>query len=201
MAGFDARDEFVQIIRTMGGHVLGKYSGVNTPVECVCSQGHRCYPRHHSVRQGRGMCQVCAGREFETAKEAFFQRIEALGGKVIGEYKNVDTPVDCLCRAGHPWRVKPRTMRHGIHACRICGHSDRESDTFSKRIEELGGKVVGEYKDSTTLVDCICSKGHPCRVIPGNIQDQHYEMCPVCFYPRGIEYTGNDSLYPRTLRK
>ncbi len=44
--------------------------------------------------------------------------------------------------------------------------------------------MVGEYVNAYTPVNCICSKGHPCKPAPRNIQ-QGCGMCGQCPQSRG----------------
>jgi hypothetical protein len=86
--------------------------------------------------------------------------------------------------------------------CRICTGQDPETakTNFYARILELGGKVLGEYVNSSTRILCVCSQGHECFVSPNSIQQGH-GMCRICtgrdpetaktnFYARILEQGG-----------
>ncbi len=54
-----------------------------------------------------------------------------------------------------------------------------DEQRFRERIEALGGRILGEYVNARTPVDCVCSKGHSCKPVPANIHQGH-EMCRIC---------------------
>jgi len=176
-----AKQNFYKNIENLGGKVIGEYKNTDTPVECICKEGHPCNPRPHGIQKGEGMCIICAGKDSETAKQNFYKNIENLGGKVIGDYINSSTPVECICKEGHTCNPIPNGIQQGQGMCRICAGKDSETakQNFYKNIENLGGTVTGEYKDAHTPVECICSEGHSCNPMPNNIQ-QGNGMCRIC---------------------
>lgn len=97
----DASKRFIENIEKLGGHVIGQYINCYTPVKCVCIQKHECYPSPTSIQQGQGMCLKCAENCPIQAENNFRQRIDELGGIVIGNYINNSTPVECLCKENH----------------------------------------------------------------------------------------------------
>jgi hypothetical protein len=55
-----ACESFYARVAELGGVVLElKYLGSDKPHRCLCSRGHECRPRPHSLQQGQGMCMVC----------------------------------------------------------------------------------------------------------------------------------------------
>lgn len=51
---------------------------------------------------------------------------------------------------------------------------EQAAKRFKKHIEErLGGKMIGEYKNSSTRVKCICANDHPCEPFPESIQERN----------------------------
>jgi hypothetical protein len=177
---------FYKKVNDLGGTVIGEYKGSKIKVDCICKNGHSCKPIPNGIQQGEGMCRICAGNDSETAKQNFYKNIENLGGTVIGEYKNTDTPVECICKEGHPCNPRPHGIQQGHGMCIICAGKDSETakQNFYKNIENLGGKVIGDYINSSTPVECICKEGHTCNPIPNGIQ-QGQGMCRIC--------AGNDS--------
>jgi len=59
-----AEARFRRRIAELGGTVIGTYKSSKVRVECICPEGHTCRPNPGGVRQGQGMCEKCAGREF-----------------------------------------------------------------------------------------------------------------------------------------
>jgi hypothetical protein len=70
---------------------------------------------------------------------------------------------------------------HTRGGCRGCAGKDPETaeENFRKRIKELGGQVIGEYKSAHTPVKCRCSNGHICSPMPSNIQKMQ-GLCMIC---------------------
>lgn len=170
----------------LGGTVVGEWRDVQTPVDCVCGEGHPCSPAPSNVRRGQGICRTCVGHSPDAAESAFCARVVELGGLVVGRYAGVHAPVDCICGAGHSCRPYPSAVQQGQGICRTCGSwaASRKkvlasAAAFRARVAELGGQVVGEYVDALTPVDCICRQGHRCRPWPSNIQ-QGQGMCRTC---------------------
>jgi len=67
----------------------------------MCKEGHTCNPYPANIQQNRGMCKICSCNDPETSKQNFIESIKKLGGRVIGEYKGVNTHVKCVCEHGH----------------------------------------------------------------------------------------------------
>jgi hypothetical protein len=176
-----AAANFHQRITELGGIVIGKYTNANTPVECLCPEGHQCTPQPRSIQQGNGMCKTCAGNDPAVAAANFHQRITELGGIVIGKYTNKNTPVECLCPEGHPCTPWPSSIQQGQGMCKTCAERDPAvaAANFHQRITELGGQVIGKYTNTNTPVECLCPEGHPCTPRPGDIQ-QGNGMCKTC---------------------
>lgn len=64
----------------VNGQVNGEYINSTEKVQCICAQGHVCYPIPSSIQQGHGMCLKCARLCPEETEEAFKANITALGG-------------------------------------------------------------------------------------------------------------------------
>jgi hypothetical protein len=52
-------------ILELGGRVVGPYLNSQTPVDCICPNGHRCSPAPSNTMQGVGMCRVCKGMTWD----------------------------------------------------------------------------------------------------------------------------------------
>lgn len=165
----------------LGGQVVGEYRSALKPVKCICAAGHECAPRPNDVQRGQGLCVTCSGRNPSVAEALFRDRIADLGGRVVGKYRNVLTPVDCICPAGHPCRPYPGSIQQGRGMCYACSGRDPAVAelAFRARVAELGGQVIGKYVGTDTPVECGCPAGHPCRPTPGYLRKQK-GMCPIC---------------------
>ncbi len=176
-----SKQNFYANIERLEGKVIGEYVNSMTKIECICSKGHTCYPTPSSIQQGQGMCLICVGLDPETSKQNFYANIKRLDGEVIGEYVNSATKIECRCSRGHRCFPRPVKLQQGQGMCLICAKQDPETSkqNFYANIERLEGKVIGEYVNSATKIECICSKGHTCFPMPVSLQ-QGQGMCLVC---------------------
>lgn len=116
------------------------------------------------------------------AEAAFRARVAQLGGEVIEpEWLGSSKPHRVRCGQGHLCRPRPNDVHGGQGICRACSGvlPDVAEAAFRARIAELGGQVVGEYRNTATPVDCICPAEHPCSPRPNSIQ-QGRGMCFDC---------------------
>ena len=116
-----AERTFRDRIAELGGTVIGEYTGVANPVDCICAAGHPCQPRPANVQQGRGICRMCAGRDSATAEAAFRARVAGLGGRVLEPaWLGARTPHLALCPRGHMCRPTPSAVQQGNGICGEC---------------------------------------------------------------------------------
>ena len=145
------------------------------------------------------MCQTCVGRDPVTARAAFCERVNGLGGIVLErEWLGALTPHLCLCAEGHECRPSPNNLQSGQGLCRVCADRDNPvtaqrkaaaQEDFHRRIANLGGIVLEpEYLGSEEPHRCRCVRGHTCSPRPGSIR-QGQGMCQVC------SWLGQDVLY------
>jgi hypothetical protein len=180
-------EAFRRRVVELGGRVIGNYAGANTPVDCVCAEGHTCRPRPANLQRGQGLCRTCAGRLRRAgltptdAEAAFRARVTEIGGQVLGKYAGAGTPVDCVCAAGHSCRPKPSKVQQGRGICRVCAGKDPAAaeGAFRARVAELGGRVVGEYVSVAIPIACVCVNGHPCQPRPADLK-RGQGMCRTC---------------------
>lgn len=159
---------------------MGEYVNTNTPVACVCAEGHSCHPTPHALAWA-GICLICAGKCPNVAEAKFRARVVELGGQVVGEYVNGGTPVACICSGGHKCTPWPNSVVQGQGLCRTCVGLDPVATeiAFRARIAEMGGRVVGTYVGKDRPVECVCPEGHACRPSPSSIR-QGRGMCTQC---------------------
>ena len=82
-----AEQKFLKRIEELGGIIIGEYGGSKTKVECICRNGHKCYPTPNHILQGQGVCKICAGNNSATAEKQFREKISQLGGRLIGDIR------------------------------------------------------------------------------------------------------------------
>lgn len=177
-----AEQAFRARVAQLGGEVLeSQWLGSGKQHRVRCKNGHVNMQRPYNVLSGWGICRICAGRDRATAEAAFRARVAAFGGQVVGVYVNKDVPVDCVCRHGHPCSPRPATLRHGHGMCRACAGKDpvNAEVEFRRRVTELGGRVVGEWKGCDVPLACVCAVGHACHPMPTNVQ-RGQGICRTC---------------------
>jgi len=74
----------------------------------------------------------------------FQERVEKLGGKVLGTYVNTSTPVICCCSKQHVFPILPRAVLYNNKWCAKCIKSKEEEHIY-KVLQELNLKVTRDY--------------------------------------------------------
>jgi hypothetical protein len=121
-----AKNNFLEIIKQRGGTVIGQYKGCKVPIEIKCKLGHISYPSPGNISMGRGICFTCSGMNPEASEIKFLEDITKLGGKVIGQYKDSHSYVECICKNNHQCSITPTYVREGGGMCRQCTFSKGE---------------------------------------------------------------------------
>ena len=181
--GMSAAKEFIENIKRLGGTVIGQYINCYTPVKCLCRYGHECSPQPGSIQAGQGMCRTCAGNDPEVARKIFEDNIKRHGGKVLGDYKNNHSIIECICLRGHKFLVYPHDARGTNDPCGICYQQYAEQN-FIFDITNQGGTIVGEFINSNKSVNCVCKNGHQCYPFPYNVR-RGQGMCCKCVESNG----------------
>ena len=116
-----AEAKFRARLAELAAELLGPYVNSKTRVRVRCAAGHECYLRPGDVRQGQGICRVCAGLDSETAAAAFRARLAELGATLLEpRWLGVDKPHRVRCAQGHPCRPWPGSVFRGSGICRFC---------------------------------------------------------------------------------
>ena len=107
---------------------------------------------------------------------------------VLGTYDGNKSKVDLECKVcGHKWAATPNLSLRG-QGCPSCsGVKHKTTEEFSKEVEKLnlGIKVIGEYINNRTSVECICERcGRTFMGNPKVILQQGYG-CTLCSMPKG----------------
>lgn len=121
----DAEKRFYTTLLRLGGQIMGRYINKRLNVDCKCSKGHTVNIRPDTLKD-HIPCSKCAGTSPIDAKNNFFNTIFNFGGQVIGMYKNIKTPVMCICPSGHTTYPTPSNIRNGGGMCRKCSRSKGE---------------------------------------------------------------------------
>jgi hypothetical protein len=103
-----AERNFREKIKELGGEVIGEYINSKTTVKCICKNKHECTPRPDYIQSGNKMCPKCSNKCSEQVEEKFKELVIKSGGKVIGEYINSYTKIECICSRGHKSFLLPK---------------------------------------------------------------------------------------------
>lgn len=179
-----AWEAFKSRVAELGGRVLEpKWLGSNTPHGIQCAAGHRGMRRPTHIQEGRGLCNVCSGRDARTAEEAFRAIVAEQGGKVLGEWVNNRTPIKLICAAGHLCEPRPSNVsgRDG-NICRTCAGRDSEAAwaAFRAEVERRGGAVLeSAWLGANTPHRVRCKEGHEVAPWPVSVL-RGTGICRLC---------------------
>lgn len=122
--------------------------------------------------------------------ESFLNEIQDLINpdiEIIGKYIKSTQKILCKCKiCGHQWGMLPGNIRKG-RGCPKCMYKKSEKTKNSKSKDRLFSfvqencsfKIIGDYVNSTTKVECECSIcGHHWAPLPSNILKG--QGCPKC---------------------
>ena len=179
-----AWENFRKRVAELGGEVLEPKSlGKDKPHRCRCANGHECWPRPNSIRNGQGMCRICAGNDPVVARDNFYRRVAELGGMVLEqEWLGAWKPHLCRCIDGRECKPYPANVQQGHGICRACAGKDPivAQKKFYKSIAELGGTVLEKrWLGANTPHLCLCAKGHECKPRPSSVSSGR-GICSVC---------------------
>lgn len=153
----------------LGATLLDLWLGNSKPHRVICANGHLCTPRPASLQQGRGPCRTCSGTDPKAAEATFRARVEEVGGTVLEPvWLGVGEPHLVRCAEGHDCTPRPTHVRMGHGLCKTCaGQDTRVAEArFRKFVDELGGTVIGPWKNTHTRVRVRCRTGHGCSPLP-----------------------------------
>lgn len=181
-------------------HVFGIYKNNSSSVTCRCLVcGHQwditAKLLVERVRKGINPCAYCnkAANQKKQA-ESFLERVQLINPyvKVLSPYVRTDMHVQCECTiCGHIYPVLPLNLLKGRKCpqCTLQKASERlrdSHDEFLGKLSEVNAdiKVVGEYVNQDTQIECVCSKcGNTWFPVPYHLLNG--AGCPCCKQSRG----------------
>lgn len=173
--------ELKEAVKNRPGWELLSTSYVNnaTKLDFKCPNNHIRKMESSNFKNGNG-CAICSGCDSNSAKERFEKRVKELGGTLIDDYVNKRTSVRGICIEGHEIIIRPDSVVKGLGICITCVGQDPiiSKNKFIERVTELGGKVIGNYKNASTAVSVICTNGHINDVTPANTYQ--WGICHKC---------------------
>lgn len=185
-------EEFVDRVSKVNPNitVIGKYTKMHDRIECICKVGHKWNPIALDLVRGSD-CFECAaikrGRKRAKTHEQFVEEVRNVNPDitVVGTYINAGTKIEFRCKEGHKWVTTPSNVLMG-KTCLTCANiqsSLRQRKSHEQFVEEVRNlhpdiTVVGEYVNSNTKIEFMCSKGHVWKSAPSNLLSGC--SCPFC---------------------
>ncbi len=158
-----------EIFISKGLRRTGTYVKAVQPIDAICLRcGERCRPRLADLQNPkRGGCVRCGIERRAASKslpiEAALREFREAGLKVIGEYVNVNTPVEVLCLVcGTRGRTRLNVLRRGDGGCVPCGtrkaNEKKRTPPEQIRRELLAAdmEMLGEYINKSQPVRALC---------------------------------------------
>lgn len=174
----EAENLFRQIVISKGGKVHGQYVNQKTKIQIECLMGHSWFTKPGNIRDGH-WCPVC-GHGIERSIQELYKIVINKDGKIVGEYINADTPLTIECMYGHQWKARPYSIKAGYY-CPICAGNHKETalNKLQKVVQKKGGKILGNYINSKTVLEVQCDKGHRWNPWPTHVVNNE-SWCPYC---------------------
>ena len=170
-------EEMQQIALERGGYCLSlEYVNVHTKLWWQCGKGHVWNAEPNAVKRG-GWCPHCCGW-YKTIED--MQRLaEARGGKCLStEYVGCKEKLKFQCEFGHVWWISADNVVQEKWCPYCAGKYQTIKDMQRIATERSGICLSGEYINSSTKLQWMCSQGHVWEATPSHIKNG--EWCPHC---------------------
>ncbi|MFB7574685.1 GIY-YIG nuclease family protein [Streptomyces sp. NPDC056165] len=171
-------------VEELGGTVLGpEWLGSNKPHRVECAKGHACSPRPKGLREGKGLCRTCAGKDPLVAEAAFRARLAEVGATLLEpKYLGRGKPHRVMCAKGHICAPRPQNASRVKEICRVCAGRDSQASeaTFRARLAEAGATLLEpKWLGVNAPHRLRCSEGHIVAPSPTRLQ-QGGGICAAC---------------------
>src|SRR6266566_4479899 len=148
-AGIDsttAAANFKSGLEALGATLLEpKWLGKDKPHRIRCAAGHEGTTSPGNIRQGRGVCRICAGLDPETVALNFREILKMLGATLIDtEWRGNQKRYRAMCANGHVCFPMPNSVQQGRGICRICSKRDSATaeSNFKTKLQEFGATLL-----------------------------------------------------------
>jgi hypothetical protein len=152
-------------LEALGATLLeAEWLGKDTPHRIRCAAGHEGTTRPSNVRQGNGLCRICAGSDPQTAALNFRMRLAQLGATLIDtEWQGNQKRYRAICVNGHECFPMPNSVQQGRGICRVCSRTDpvTAEAAFKKSLQEIGATLLEpKWLGVMACHRVICVNGH-----------------------------------------
>lgn len=156
-------DDCKEAAKKLNGRCLeATYKNTTTKMLWVCERGHEFKTIFKTVKIGH-WCPECAGNK-KIPHDTVRDTIKKLGGELLSEYRNCDSPLDIRCNIdNHVWHPNWTSIKNG-HWCPKCaGFLVITPEFITSFIESRDGYVVdiSNHRNAKSKITMQCSKdGH-----------------------------------------
>jgi len=182
--GFDKKrktmEDMHKFAKEKGGLCLSDtYLGVLTPLKWQCAEGHVWETAPTNIQKG-SWCPDCGNRVRALSLEKMQQFANSRGGKCLSlVYKNTTSKLRWQCAKGHIWDSPYKKFNKGSW-CPECNPLKKKTikDAQFLARKKNGFCISTEYKNSKTIMQWKCEKGHIWSTTYNQIQRGSW--CPLC---------------------
>lgn len=132
MAKKKAHEQYVKELAEVNPalEVIGEYKHSHIPIRIRCKKcGHDWEVLPYNLLRGTG-CPKCALAKRRKSRKQFIREVMKINPniKIIGPYKNTDTPIECECLiCGYHWRPRPSVLIRGSGCPRCAGNAPKKT--------------------------------------------------------------------------
>lgn len=132
--------------------IISEYLGCEKPITCKCKQcGHIWETKTKCLTSNGTGCPICnkikANKSETKTLEKFISEMYIIDPtiKIIGNYKNTHTLIECECLiCGNKWNGYPANLLNKSASCPACNISNGERQLLNT-LDELGIKYQHQY--------------------------------------------------------
>ena len=181
---FHRKDDAVyQSLAEHGFTLIGPYQNVYTPIALRCSRGHTHTRAYRNWKKADIKCQDCFAKDIH-------DHFEREGWTVLSPFRRMKEKISVRCPEGHEssvlYEVWNRPRKPGYNGCNQCKPAKHGRDRalslsqVSQTLWSRGFRLTGDYINTSTPVDVVCSNGHATSVLIGVLRYEQNRGCTEC---------------------
>lgn len=185
-SSIQAKEDFKLLLKQNGHTLLSAYNSAHNHVLINFNCGHEPHSiKPHNYKNGF-RCPKCSRKCSVQAKDNFYQEVEKVGYKLLGDYQNTQTKVKIQCTKGHTFYTIPSNFTSNKSRCLKCvGHDPEQAlEDLINLMTINGHELLSKYINTMTkvLIDFKC--GHEAHWMMPYVYKQG-QRCPLCRESRG----------------
>ena len=182
-----AAQRLQHIIDNRRAELITPYTGAFARITIRCAEGHTFATTATNVKRG-GWCDMCKQRGNKYTGVEINDIITVRNGVLISEYVNRRVKITFKCDQDHVVSVWPHSILTGGW-CTVCAETDpvTAEKGFLKKVDEMGGTVLGKYVNAYTNVEILCDNGHIFHMQPSSVKHRG-QWCSQCSRSGGEKF-------------